>query len=78
MFAQIRVTRFFYKAIYSLNSYTYDREYLGQMKIKAEIWHSILHECCPFVGNVFYLCDAEQSALHIDESVFISPSEEMW
>ena len=35
---------------------------VGRKKIKGEIWHTILRECCPLSGNVFYLCDAEQSA----------------
>ena len=41
-----------------------------QLKFKTELWHSILHECCPFVGNVFYLCGCRVTGRHTDESVF--------
>ena len=46
------------------------------MKIKCEIRHSILHECCSFVGNVFYLCGCRVTGRHIDESVFILSFQE--
>ena len=49
-----------------------------QLKFKTELWHSILHECCPFVGNVFYLCGCRVTGRHIDESVFILSLTEMW
>ena len=47
-----------------------------QLKFKNELWHSILHECCPFVGNVFYLCGCRVTGRHIDESVFILSFQE--
>ena len=47
-----------------------------QLKFKTELWHSILHECCPFVGNVFYLCGCRATGRHIDESVFILSFQE--
>ena len=47
-----------------------------QLKFKTELWHSILHECCPFVGNVFYLCGCRVTGRHTDESVFILSFQE--